>query len=283
MGKHRRENAGKSDNSYKKHTAIIKAAGALIGKKRYHFPLAKIVIVDANSGDGYGVARPDLDLFETYKSESTAELSIRLAHKNDCDVILCENVKDRRETLTDRFGRDPYVTILASNEDAPDLIKARGYDYALVISDPCGSKAINVETCLQRIEANVRKADFIIVMNFQWLKRLWSVPEGTKWSPHRRLYLPMNKVGYWLTRLRRRSLAISARLTWQSQNFMWGLLVISDYLPDYFKTKDFKRFTNDDHDACLANLESASAKPAPNAKSGGDQPDNRPTQGSWLF
>jgi len=53
--KQRRANAGKSDLSYLKHSAINKCAKALIGKFRAHFRGAKIAIVDANSGDGYGL------------------------------------------------------------------------------------------------------------------------------------------------------------------------------------------------------------------------------------
>lgn len=117
----RRENAGVSRNSWKKHGLIGRAAQGQACAYRHTHPSARCLIVDMHAGDGVGVPLPQLDFFEDHPSFATAELAMRLAQTiGNTDVILCEQDREKRQLLAEQF---PEATLLDDHAEVPALIR----------------------------------------------------------------------------------------------------------------------------------------------------------------
>lgn len=172
-----RDDAGKSQQSWKKHRHFRRALNAQFNAFDRKHPKARKLILDLNAGDGEGVPLAQLDLFQSETlSRTTAEMAI--AYSDRADVILCEKDGKRRKKLRDRFGGNDRVRILANHEliYVPSL--AEKYDYVLVLSDPCGP-AGHGEWIMAEISRSIRYVDFIIAINLHGVNRI----KGTHLSP----------------------------------------------------------------------------------------------------
>jgi len=241
-----RENAGKSDTSWIKHKLIQQAANGQINAYRVRHSTARIAIIDANAGDGEGVPRPQCDLFEDGPSISipTPALAASLAVEHGGDVYLCEKDADKRRDLRSRF---PSAVILDDHADVP--ARLAGYEYVVVISDPCGPSGHGIDH-LQSIARHIKYADFVVVFNEGWLRgRLAGVkpashpdedtPSRRAWQTTQRIYTPMIDPCWWMTTLGRRHIARTC-LVRASANFQYRVLVVANYLSHAVQRRPFE-------------------------------------------
>jgi len=275
MGKQGRTNAGKSEKSYVKHHEIVRASGSMIAKYRHFHPNAQCVVVDGNAGDGIGVEAQQPDFFYPAKSESTAELSVRLASLHDCDVVLCEKDRKKRAVLFEKFGNMPRVHIFADNALAVPFLEGRRYDYALVICDPCGAAGLNPEYFLKKVVRIIPRADYVIILNIAYLKRLKGTEKGgTKaFATHRAQHLPMIIPRYWTDLLNKTRMAQTITPVYQTNGFVWVMIIVSDYLSDTVLRHPFKE-TQIDGNPEIVSLASASEKSTTISKSGSSRSDH---------
>jgi hypothetical protein len=238
-----REDAGKSDASWIKHKLIQQAANGQINAYRVRHSAARIAIIDANAGDGEGVPLPQCDLFEDIPvSIPTPALAASLAVEHGGDVFLCERKTERREELRKRF---PRAVIL--NDHADVAAKLFGYEYVLVISDPCGPSGHGIEH-LMAIAG--KHTDFIIVFNECFLARVDGVkppnnldentPQRRAWLKAQHLYGPMGDPEWWMTTLKRRHIARTCLIR-ASSNFQYRVLVVANFLSDSAQRRPFER------------------------------------------
>ena len=229
----RRENAGVSPNSWKKHGLIGRAAQGQACAYRYTHPAARCLIVDMHAGDGAGVPIPQLDLFEDRPSFATAELARRLAQTiGNTDVILCEIDADKRQHLAEQF---PETTILADHAQVPDLIRPE-YHWALIFNDPCGYASHGITT--MEILASLLPIDWVIAFNEGALGRLYGVqangtgpehPFVTRVREAKATYQWMLEPTKWAHLVGSRQMARS-KLIQGSSSFRYRILVMSHTL-----------------------------------------------------
>lgn len=242
-----REDAGKSAASWQKHKIIKQAADGQINAWRASHPNGKIAIVDANAGDGEGVPCAQGDLFDdSIVSLPTSALAASLAVQHGADVFLCEKDAEKRGELLTRF---PWVTVLGDHALAPAQLN--GYQYALIISDPCGPAGHGIEH-LQAMARKIRHADFIVVFDEQFLVRLAGVappagddtdkPQRRAWETSRQRYAPMIDPQWWPTTLERQRLARTCLIP-ASPAFHFRILVITNYLSHAAQRPPFKVFS----------------------------------------
>jgi hypothetical protein len=152
--------AGKSEVSYIKHKLVERAAKgqATVMGSRY----GRGVIIDMHAGDGAGVDKPQLDLFEEHNpSCATAELATNLAEKlGNTDVILCEHSAKQRALLEAEFQN---ALILPDHSLAASHI-SNEYKWGLVLNDPNGPSDQGVEA-MREIGERLKICDFVIVFN----------------------------------------------------------------------------------------------------------------------
>lgn len=234
-----REDAGKSPLSWKKHDLIKKAVSAQFHAFRVKHPQARCLFVDMNAGDGEGVEIAQKQLafsfIEIPQSVTTAELAVRNAD-DLVDVVLCEKNKKKFEHLQARFGHVPGVTIIRDHADVLSLIA--GYDYVIVLSDPCGPAGHGEET-LAAISRSVPKADFIIALNVSAVKRINGTYQteaevgraGKSNATSRKRHGWKNDPIAWRNRLGRREVAVSRGEPVRISRAFWlRVLVVTDYL-----------------------------------------------------
>lgn len=243
------EDRGKSDASWIKHSRVGQAAWGQLKAWRIKHPSGRIAIVDMNAGDGEGIERIKLDLFESNdQSTPTAALAVALAEQDgNADVFLCERDLEKRRKLRSRF---PAARVLSDHAQAPNILIATSYEFVLVLSDPCGAADHGIEH-LKTIARIIRVADFIVVFNGGWLeKRLMNVKEPTgdpefdtshrkAWHTSRKLYGPMLNLLWWPKTLERKHLAASDRVR-ASNNFEYRILVVTNFPSDAVKREPFK-------------------------------------------
>lgn len=230
-----REDAGKSPQSWKKHT-LIRSALAQFHAFRISHPKARCVFIDMNAGDAEGVAimqdQSTFDFIEPPISTPTAELAVR----SGVDVILCEKNRKKRARLQERFGHVPGVRIIGDH--AGVLMLIAGYDYALVLSDPCGPAGHGEET-LAAISRAIPHVDFIIALNVGAVGRINGTHQseadvgrpGKSNATSRGRHWWKDDPIAWRKRLGRRMVAVTrgppVRI---SPSFGLQVLVISNYL-----------------------------------------------------
>jgi hypothetical protein len=164
----RRDGAGKSDKSYRKHElvgSLARAQAAVLRLSR-----REGVIIDMHAGDGVGVATEQEHLFGENESMASARLALGLGEKCLADVVLCETKADRREQLRPLMDAWPHTRLLRSNRELASKVDYGPYRWALVLNDPNGHSKHSVEA-MQAIAASVPVSDFIVCLNEGSLKR----------------------------------------------------------------------------------------------------------------
>jgi hypothetical protein len=233
MSRRDKEKRGKSDRSWIKHGMAAKVVGAQVGAFRYRFRGARIILIDGNAGDGYGVELQQFDLFGIHTSKPTPRILADLADEHDCTLCLCEARQKKRVLLREQF---PQAIITATHREAALLAIGGAYDYALWLSDPCGYAGHGVEhmstiaipMCgkVQRI----MRSDFVIIFNEQAIHRVIGASHSPYWYPHQK-YAPMLEPAWWLQQLSKRFLARTPVIK-QSPGFHFRMMVVSDFLTD---------------------------------------------------
>jgi hypothetical protein len=234
----RREGAGKSDNSWIKHGFVARVVSSQVAAYRYLHPSHRILLIDANAGDGLGVRKAQGDLFDgELLSRPTPQLLTELgATIGNADVCLCEKDKRKRAQLYAQFGRLPGVTIVADHAEVWRVIRS-DHNYALWLSDPCGPKGHGVQDMLT-VNRRV-PTDFVVIFNETATDRIAHTNKpNVAWQTSRRLYVPMLDPQWWIDSFRKRYLARS-RLIQQSPNFGYRVMVISNYLADAARREPF--------------------------------------------
>lgn len=227
----RKENAGKSEASWRKHEylkdAVIGQVSAFNAKHR-----APMVFIDGNAGDGVGVDHAQKTLFGSNISCTTAELLYNLADTFGADLILCEKDKSRRRFLIKRF---PNAMILEDHMLAPSCIGSH-HQYALWISDPNGPRDHGIDA-MRRVSDNVKFTDFVIAFNEGVIASRMTSEHGIgKSEAHCRAYrtcqeryVPMMNPDWWTKSLGRRRMS-RTKICKASANFKYRVMVVSDYL-----------------------------------------------------
>lgn len=165
-----RDGMGKGQRTYSKHFLIQRLLKAQAAKLHQVFGPGG-VIIDMHAHDGDGVVTPQVDLFdETAMSQSTAEMAVAVARRYSGLAILCEKDAERRAMLEQRLGYQAQVIILKNNGLLDPALHVQPYPWVIVLNDPCGHSAHNVEL-LERITAGHPRVDFIVVINEGSLKR----------------------------------------------------------------------------------------------------------------
>lgn len=236
MARNDRDDAGKSEASWKKHELFHRIAGGQLNAFRYKHSAARIALVDFNAGDGEGVMRGlQLDLFASNISLPTPAIAMKIANGHD-RIILCEKKPDNFSALKQKF---PIATVVENHSLAINYLN--GCDFALVFSDGCGTADLGFEH-LEKLATHIR-SDFIIAFNEGWIKRV----NGTKsdrWATARTRYGWMSNYPELRERLRRKYIAVTPRLALppirSSPNFNYRMLLIANGLCDAARRHPFE-------------------------------------------
>ena len=168
----RRENAGASPASWKKHRLLWRAASGQAHAYRHTHPRAPLVIIDMHAADGEGVPMPQQELFDTPPTWPTPLLATRLAASlGNTDVVLCEQKRQARQSLVAKF---PGAVLLKDHAEVLSVLRPE-HRYALVLNDPCGYADHGIEV-LQALAARVH-LDTIIAFNEAAIRRLQGMKE----------------------------------------------------------------------------------------------------------
>jgi hypothetical protein len=214
-----REDAGKSEYSWRKHEILKQVATAQAHAFRYGIKRGRGIIIDMHAGDGKGVEQPQGYLFGANPSLCTPELSIKIAHGND--VVLCEKNKDRRIALQSRWAGVP---VLKNHRLAVETITPE-HSWAIVLNDPCGPRDQGVEH-MEAISSKLKLSDFIIAINHSGLART----RGNRKNGMRQ-YDWMVDLIEWRVRLNKKIIAVS-HMIHQSSGFRYQVLVVTNFLSD---------------------------------------------------
>jgi len=226
---------GKTEKSFIKHELLWDVAYSQAYAYRIKHPQARIVGIDMYAGDGQGVELPQMDLFKTECSPTTPQLLVGIAEKLSFSrVILCESNGKRRSQLKKRIHASLPVEVIGDNSNIRD-IDLTGYDWGLVVSDPCGHAAYKDVSPLPL------SADYVLTFNQGSLNRHLGMADGPIASDSERTrrvrdrksdYAWMEELPEWQRRLARRYGARS-RLIPQSPEFRFRILVFANALGDF--------------------------------------------------
>jgi hypothetical protein len=233
MGSYPKQGKGKSDHSWIKHGMAQRVAGAQVGAFRFRFPDAKIILIDGNAGDGFGVPLDQFDLFLGFTaSKPTPRMLADLAEQHGCTLCLCELKRKKREMLRDQF---PDAVIVGTHEEAAALATSGDYDYVLWLSDPCGYAGHGVEHMRAVATVNstkklprILRSDFAIIFNELAIRRVAGAKHAPDWQPHQK-YTPMIEPAWWLQQLPKRYLARTPVIK-QSSGFHFRMMVATDFI-----------------------------------------------------
>lgn len=240
-----RTGAGVSPNSYRKHRWLQRLI--LTQANAYHckHPQSRILLIDTNSGDGHGVREPQLSFWEEEVSRpSPLVLADVYREMGATGLIVCERMAERRESLHRELSAlVPTALVLDDNRHLMD-IDFLSYDWALIVSDPCGYSQRNGKghpiQVLQHIMSRM-KSDAIITFNRGALARHLAVADevGPNDNPSisgvrksKGNYLWMDSPEEWRKILGRR-IAARSRIIPQSSNYKFQLIVVANYLADH--------------------------------------------------
>lgn len=227
---------GKSENSWVKHGMIGKAVGGQVGAARMLFPKRRLLLIDANAGDGDGVSTLQFELFsgELRGSRPTPQLMVELAQSvGNADVCLVECSRAKRSKLWQRFGHNKNVKIVASHAEIAAVIRPE-HGYGLWLSDPCGPAGHGVE--YMRLINNHLLCDFVVVFNEGNVMRALCTTHG--WETYIKRYGNMIQPQWWLEQLEKPYMA-RTRIIPASQNFHYRVLVISKFLSQAVRRSPF--------------------------------------------
>jgi hypothetical protein len=228
-----REGAGKSDASWKKHELLRRVTSGQVAAFRVKHPTGRILLIDGNAGDGFGVKQLQGDLFGENLSVSTAELVVQLGESlGNVDVVLCEKIPAKRDVLARRF---PQVPVLKDHALAPLCIR-RDHAFALWLSDPCGPAGQGVAH--MRAVADLLPSDFIVVVNDGGIRRM-AATVSPKWRTSRERYAEMIEPGWFCEALQRPREARTPLIR-ASNGFHYRIAVLSHHLSDSARRKPFE-------------------------------------------
>jgi hypothetical protein len=226
-----------TSQSFWKHRVLKRVVRGQVFAYRCHHPKARIAFIDLHAGDGLGVALPQLNFLEERTSRSSSRILADLYREiGAAGLFLCEKDSERCSVLFEEIVPIvPAVTILDNNRRLLD-VDFRHYDWALIISDPCGYKDHPIEV-LQYIASQVI-CDVILTLNTGALQRLHGmkddpVPGELKRVSAVRLakqqYLWMEKLPEWPKTLRREQAARLINIVPQSPNYRFQIVVVADH------------------------------------------------------
>jgi hypothetical protein len=235
MRSRKRDKAGSSDKSWKKHELLERVAWAQLYAYHVTHPRERHLIIDMHAGNGEGVSLPQLDMFCNRPSTTTVQIAMKLRMAiGNCDVILCEKDKQRRQRLVEHFSS---ARILPDHAEIPSIIQPY-HHWALIFNDPNGYGEHGIDT-MQKIAA-ILKVDWLIVFNQGAFDRLYGMEE----IPHRpdpphvaRVRAAKTKYAWmrehlaWADRLNARHMAQYPRIN-ASDGFRYRLFVLSHTLSD---------------------------------------------------
>jgi hypothetical protein len=228
-----REGAGKSDASWQKHELLRRVVSGQVAAFRIKHPSGRILLIDGNAGDGFGVKRLQLDLFGDDLSVSTPELLVQLGEKlGNADVVLCEKDPAKRRILARRF---PQVPLVRDNALALQYIR-QDHVFALWLSDPCGPAGHGAVH--MRAVADLLPSDFIVVINDGGIHRIRSTV-SPRWQTSRERYAEMIEPGWWRQAVQRPRESRTPLIR-GSQGFHYHIAVLSHHLSDSARRKPFE-------------------------------------------
>jgi hypothetical protein len=208
-----RANAGRSEGSWIKHSLLSKIVEAQVRTAHLH---DKLLLIDANAGDGIGV------LHDGVVSTPTPQIVTNIAFAVSADVCLCDASRRQRLLLRKRF---PSALIAETHSDVVDVVRAGGYDYVLWLSDPCGYTGHGVGA-MRIVARDVAASDFIVVFNEgSVLRRINHAARRQK------IYGELQHASFWLQQLQKNYLARTSVIN-QSRGFRYRVLVVSNELSD---------------------------------------------------
>jgi hypothetical protein len=228
-----RDNAGVSEASWKKHRLLWRAASGQAHAYRCTHPSARCLIIDMHAADGVGVPMPQLDLFRQPEAWPTPLIAWRLAAAlGNTDVVLCEQVRKKRQALAQHF---PGAVIVKSHAEILSAV-CPAHRWALVLNDPCGPADHGIET-LQQLTGMLR-LDTLIAVNYAALRRIMGLkPAGeTCDSPFVASVRASQQKYAWMVDARNWQDALAARQMAQSvlikasANFHYRIFVLSHTL-----------------------------------------------------
>jgi hypothetical protein len=241
------ENAGKSNNSGKKHS-VFNFTMQQFWKARRVFQ-GRVLLIDTTAHDGEGVQLWQHSLlnedFAPDLSIASAGLLVRAAEQDgNADVILCEKHPERRAKLIENFGHLRFVRIIGDH--AKILPMLVGYRYAFVMNDPCGPKGHGIET-LEAIAKAIPASDFVIAINLLAVVRINGTHKteaevgiaGKANATSRDRYSWMVTLPEWPRRLGREQLAYSPLLK-TSPGFHGRVVVISNSIAERLTRRPFE-------------------------------------------
>lgn len=241
---HDRSSAGFSLHSHRKHFMLDRATDSQAEAWFIRHPRSRTVFIDMRAGDGEGIELPQRKLFgEDISEPSPVILATVWKRHPGSDLIVCERDKRNRARLAEVLNApSPRLQILKDNNE---LLRFdfRGFDWALVIDDPCGYKEYSERdlAVLRHIRSHV-KTDMILIFN----QKSWKRIAGMRDEPgdpnekaairavrkNKLTYLWMEQPGEWLKRLDGRFL-VWGPFVGQSGNYGFRLVISADGVGDY--------------------------------------------------
>jgi hypothetical protein len=229
---------GRTPESYRKHELLLHVIRAQCHAQTVRTP-GPIILIDLTAGDGKGVATPQPDLFlGVLPSRSTPEILYTVSREcPDVTLVLCEEVKKRRDALALAF---PSAILLQDSTKAP-LLLTRHYRYALIVSDPNGMHH-NIEA-MQAITRQVPRSDFVLTLNQLAINRVLGVhiPDPGAHRIVHNAYRAQNKYRWmldphaWRRQLHKRQVAQTRQVMKASPDFHYRILVAAHAMSDVIK------------------------------------------------
>lgn len=237
--KRRREGAGWSEHSWIKHDMAAKPVLGQAAAFRARFPDARILLIDANAGDGVGVEKRRPDLFDpTVVSRPSSQLMCELAERiGNATVVLCERDHNKRVALWHRYGA--IATIVADHREIPCVVRPE-HRYALWLSDPNGPSGHGIPH--MRAVADRVLCDFVVIFNEGAVNRMRGT-QGDKWETSRARYGHMKDPQWWLEALNKQAMSRTRKIP-QSQGFHFRVLVIANWFADAARRHPFIEVIN---------------------------------------
>lgn len=248
-----RDGAGKSENSWQKHEILKKVINSYAGVAR-HFKYGTGLAIDMHAGDAKGVPHPQGDFFRITESTTSPAILYQIAQEHqNFDILLCELLKNRRDSLSQAF---PHARILKDHSLAADYLKLLNKlpSWAIVVNDPCGHGKHGIDH-MEAIGKILRRVDFVIVHPYGSLCQHLAVDPNVKDTDNalvRRVRETIidyewmrdekaidrdgNKLPSieWADRLNRKHLACT-RVINASPRFRYRVIVVSNFLTDAIK------------------------------------------------
>ena len=227
--------SGKTPNSWLKHDYANRLVHSQVYAYRANHSHNRILLIDGNAGDGLGAPRPQYDLFNGEQlSQTTSQVLCGISRRvGNCDVVLCDKDREKREQLMTHFPRVPIV------ERHSDIISfVNGHKYVLWLSDPCGPRGHGPEYMAQ-VARLAPLSDFVIMFNEGAVRRIMGT-QSSCWQTSRENYGPLLEPRWWLHKLNKRFFVRTDRVIQASSGFRYRVLLVSNFIADQVKRGGFE-------------------------------------------